>query len=314
MSQTEAASVFQVARGTINRWHQAYRARGERALVGKKRGRRKSIVLEPWQAATVVRMITDRCPDQLKLPFMLWTREAVGTLIERKFGIKLSVWTVGRYLKRWGFTPQKPLSRAYEQDPKRVKAWVESDYPRIQAEAKAVGAMVYWGDEMGVRSDFHAGTTYGRKGKTPVIPATGQRFGCSMLSAITNRGELAFMVYEEHFTAAIFLKFLKRLVQHANRMVFLIVDNHPVHKAAAVRHWVEANKDRIRLYFLPSYSPQINPDELLNHDTKVNAVGRKRVATKKELVRNLRSHLRSRQRTPHVVRNFFREKNVRYAA
>jgi len=314
MSQTEAAGVFKVARGTINRWCQAFRKRGERALVGKKRGRKKSILLEPWQAATTVRMITDRCPDQLKLPFVLWTRQAVAELIERKFGLRLSVWTVGRYLNRWGFTPQKPLSRAYEQDPKRVKAWVEVDYPQIQAQAKAEGAEVFWGDEMGVRSDFHAGTTYGRKGRTPVIPATGQRFGANMVSAITNRGKLAFMVFEDKFTASVFLTFIKRLIRHADRKVFLVVDNHPVHRSKKIRTWISEHPNDIKLFFLPSYSPQVNPDELLNHDTKANAVGRKRVATKKELLGNLRAHLRSRQRSPEIVRAFFREKNVRYAA
>ena len=314
MSQTEAASVFKVARQTVNGWVVAYREKGEDGLVGGQRGRPRSIRLAPWQAATTVRTITDRCPDQLKMPFVLWTREAVQDLIRRKFGIGLSVWTVGRYLKRWGFTPQKPLSRAYEQDPDQVRAWLHWEYPKIRSQAKAEDAAIWWGDEMGVRSDFHAGTTYGRKGKTPVIPATGQRFGCSMVSAITNRGKLAFMVYEEHFDARVFLKFLKRLVKHAGRKVFLIVDNHPVHKAASIRRWLEQHADEIQLFLLPPYSPQVNPDELLNQDTKINAVGRKRVATKKELVRNLRSHLRSRQRTPHVVRNFFDEEHVRYAA
>jgi transposase len=314
MSQTEAANVFKVARGTVNRWCQAFRKHGEQALVGKKRGRKKSILLKPWQAATIVRMITDRCPDQLKMPFVLWTRQAVAELVERKFGLHLSVWTVGRYLKRWGFTPQKPLSRAYEQDPKRVKAWVEEEYPKIQARAKSEGAEVFWGDEMGVRSDFHAGTTYGRKGRTPVIPATGKRFGVSMISAITNRGKLAFMVFEDKFTAPVFLRFLKRLIQHAERKVFLIVDNHPVHRSKKVQSWVSGHSNEIQLFFLPPYSPQVNPDELLNHDTKANAVGRKRVATKQELVGNLRAHLRSRQRSPEIIRAFFQEKNVRYAA
>ncbi len=169
MSQAEVARVFGVSRRSVNGWHRRYRESGGRALQSRPRGRPSAIRLAPWQAATTVRLIADRCPDQLKLPFALWTREAVRDLIARRFGLRLSVWTVGRYLTRWGFTPQKPVRRAYERDPEAVRQWLTTAYPAIRARARRERATIYWGDEMGVRSDHQAGTSYGRRGETPVI-------------------------------------------------------------------------------------------------------------------------------------------------
>jgi hypothetical protein len=166
-------------------------------------------------------------PEQLRLPFYLWTREAVGQLIEKRFGIVVSIWTIGRYLKRWGFTPQKPVRRALERNPAQVRYWLKAKYPAIGRQAKAAGARIYWGDEMGLRSDHAVGRSYGLRGQKPVIPVTGNRFGCNMVSAITNQGHLNFMVFEEKFTSDVFIEFLGRLVKHnAGRRVFLIVDRH----------------------------------------------------------------------------------------
>jgi len=262
----------------------------------------------------VVRLITDRCPDQLKLPFMLWTREAVRELIERRFRVRLSVWTVGRYLARWGFTPQKPLRRAYEQDPEAVRRWLRREYPAIRALARRERAEIHWGDETGMRSDHQAGTSYGRRGRTPVIPGTGKRFRCNLLSTITNRGKLAFLVFRERFTAVVFIRFLRRLVRQRRRKVFVIVDRHPVHISEDVTRWVKRQRRRIRLFFLPGYSPQLNPDELLNQDVKSNAVGRHRPRTQRELVGNVRRFLWRTQHQPRKVRSYFRHPSVRYAA
>ena len=157
----------------------------------------------------MVNLITDRTPDQLKLPFVLWTREAVADLVRERFGIKISVWTAGRYLKRWGFTPQKPMRRAWERDDATVRRWLKVQYPRIRGEAKREGAEIHWGDEMGLRSDHQAGRSYSPKGKTPVIEGTGQRFGCNVISTVTNRGTLRFMVFRRRFTAKVFIEFLE---------------------------------------------------------------------------------------------------------
>jgi transposase len=314
MPQSHAARAFNVSRTAVYNWVQAHRRGGRMALRRRPRGRPPRPRLAGHQAATTVRMISDRCPDQLKLPFSLWTRQAVQQLLAERFGIQVSVWTVGRYLKRWGFTPQKPVRRAYEQNPQAVEQWLKKDYPAIRKRAKAERAEIHWGDEMGLRSDYQAGRSYGRRGRTPVIPGTGQRFSCNMISTITNRGRLTFMVFKGSFNTPVMISFLKRLLRQVSRKIFLVLDGHPVHRSIALRRWLEDHAKRIELFFLPGYSPQLNPDELLNHDVKVNALGRKRPQDQAEMIGSVRSHLRGRQRQPKIVRNYFHEPHVMYAA
>ena len=315
-SQGEAARLFGVSRQTVNGWITAHREGGERALASRKRGRRpgEQQALRPWQQAQIARAIRDKNPDQLKLPFFLWTREAVRDLIERRFGIRLSLVAVGNYLRRWGFTPQKPIRRAFEQDPARVRRWLEQEYPEIAKAARRAGAQVLWGDEMGLRSDHAAGRSFGLRGRTPVVPGTGRRFSASVISAISNRGRLNFMVFTGRFNASLFIAFLKRLIRQVGRKVFLIVDGHPVHRARAVKDWLARHADEIALFYLPPYSPELNPDELLNQDVKTNALGRRRPTNQHELISDTRSYLRRRQRRPALVSRYFQESHVAYAA
>src|ERR1017187_1124440 len=259
LSQTEAARVFGVARGTISRWMGLVERVGRRGLQAHRRGRPPVSRLAPLQAATTVRHILSDCPEQLRLPFALWTREAVQALLLQKFALKVSVWTVGRYLRAWGLTPQKPVRRAYEQNPVAVQKWLAEEYPAIRAEARRFRAQIHWLDEMGLRSDHQAGRSYGRRGQTPVVFGTGQRFRCNMISAITNRGRLAFMIFRQRFTAPVFLNFLRRLVrsrQKAKRKVCLIADGHPVHKSRAVTRWLEKHSAQIRIFWLPARSEE----------------------------------------------------------
>jgi transposase len=313
MFQAEAARTFGVSRQSVNNWMKNCLSGGLRRLRSRRRGRPPVQRLAPHQAATAVRLITDRCPDQLKLPFALWTREAVGELLARRFRVQVSVWTVGRYLRRWGFTPQKPVRRAYERDPEAVRRWLREKYPAIRARAKRDGAEIHWGDEMGLRSDHQAGRSWGRRGQTPVVPGTGKRFGCNLISTITNRGRLCFMVFKERFNARVFIRFLKRLLRQVGRKVVLIVDEHPAHKARETKRWLKGQREKIQLHFLPPYSPELNPDELLNQDVKTNAVGRRRAIDQTEMMTNVRGYLRSTQKMPHVVRSYFQEEHVRYA-
>jgi transposase len=313
-SRIEVARMFGVTRKAVEKWVIAFQNEGAKALHAKRRGRPRGGSLAPWQASQVVRSITDRCPEQLKLPFALWTREAVATLIRQRFQITISPWTVGRYLARWGFTPQKPVRRAYERKPAEVERWLKERYPGIHYKAKQQGATIYWGDEMGLRSDHAVGRTFAPCGQTPVILGTGQRFGCNMISAITNKGKLAFMVYKSKFNSSVFIDFAKRLVRHSRRKVFLIVDGHPTHRSGKVRKWIAQNQTRISLFFLPGYCPELNPDELLNQDVKSNAVGRKRAHNQKELIGHVRDYLWKRKRQPQIVKNFFKHELVQYAA
>jgi len=314
MTQSEAGRVFGVSRQSIITWQKRLRERGRAGLRSRRRGRPRRSRLSPIQAAQTVRLITQRCPDQLRLPFALWTREAVQLFLRRRFKVKVSLWTVGRYLRVWKLTPQKPVRRAYEQNPKEVKQWLEWDYPAIRAAARRVGAEIQWGDEMGMRSDHQAGRTWGRRGRTPVVPGTGKRFRCNMISTITNRGQLRFMVFCERFTGRVFIRFLRRLTRATQRVVYLIVDGHPVHKSRLVKGYLRDHAAEIRLFLLPGYSPELNPDELLNNDVKANAIGRRRPHNLAEMKHGARSYLRGRQRQPQVVRNYFTEEHVRYAA
>ena len=315
MTQTAVAHTFGVARKTVWLWIKAYRHGGEQALASRKRGPKgERGKLKGWQAATICNMIRDRHPEQLKLPFALWTADAVRRLIRRHLGVKLSERSVRRYLKRWGFTPQKPVRTAYERDPQAVARWLEEEYPAIRARAKRHKARIYWADEMGARSDHQAGRSYAPRGKTPTRPGTGKRFSANLLSALTNRGELAFMVFKGRFSAKVLLRFLRRLVKHAGRKVFLIVDRHPVHRSRAVSQWVAAHADRIQMYFLPGYSPELDPDEMLNQDVKTNAVGKRRARSQPQMMRTMRGYLNRRRRDPELVKRYFHEESVRYAA
>jgi transposase len=315
MSQTEASRIFGASLRAVNKWVALDKSGGLRALKLKRRGRRVGEGrLNPAQAKRIRQLIIDSLPDQLKLPFYLWTRAAVVSLVEREYGIGVSLTSVGRYLKRWGMSPQKPVRRAYERNDEAIARWLSQEYPAIARQAKREKAVIYWGDEMGLRSDHVSGTSYALLGQTPLVRATGQRFGCNMISAITNRGHLAFMVFHGKFDGRLFVEFMQRLLKQAAGKVYLIVDGHPVHRSRVAKEFVEANTGRLRLIRLPGYCPELNPDELLNQDVKNNALGKSRPINRTQMMTGVRSHLYRRQRQPQIIRNLFQEKHVRYAA
>jgi transposase len=313
-SIAEVATLFGVSRQAVYNWIARHTQGGAAGLKARQRGKPPAPKLSPPQAATLKRLISDRCPDQLKLPFYLWTRAAVQQAIRARCGVELSIWTAGRYLKRWGFTPQKPARRALEQDPVAVRRWLNEEYPAIVAAAKRTDAEIYWEDEMGLRSAHAVGRSFAPRGRTPTSVLTGQRFSCTVISAVTNRGRLNFRVFRGRFVTQGYLDFLKRLAKQAPRQPFVITAGHPVHKAAAVQRWLESNAERIRQFLLPAYSPQLNPDEYLNQDVKSNAGGRRRATNVKELADNARGYLAGTQRQTQIVRNYFQAEPVRYAA
>lgn len=314
MGKSQAAGTFGVSRQSIDNWLARVERAGTRGLAARKRGPEPRPRMTVAQERAVVRSIRGGCPDGLGLPFALWTREAVVALLAHRCGRRVSVWTAGRYLRRWGMTPQKPVRRAYERDPAAVTAWLKREYPAIRARARAEDALILWGDEMGLRSDDPVGRTYAPRGRTPVVPATGRRFGCNMISAISNLGRLWFMVFGERLTAGVFVRFLDRLLRaNPGRKLFLVVDGHPAHRAARVRAWAAGHAGRVELFYLPGYSPELNPDELLNQDTK-QAMRKTRPFDQRQMMAQVRGHLRSRQKRPAVVKRFFEERHVRYAA
>jgi transposase len=320
MSEAQAARTFGVCRQSVAAWVGRVESDGVRALSAQKRGPKPggNKLGDAATERTIVRSIRGGCPDQMLLPFALWSRSAVIALIRKRTGRAVSLSTAGRYLKRWNMTPQKPMRRAYERDPAAVAAWLKEQYPAIQKRAKEENALILWGDEMGLRSDDSIGRSYAPRGKTPVVAATGQRFGCNMISAISNLGQLWFMVFAGRLDAKLFVEFLARLLRVSEgRKLLLIIDSHPAYKAAKVTRWLDEKpaerSSRLELFFLPGYSPELNPDECLNQDTK-QAMRKTRPRHQREMIANVRSHLRRRQKQPQIVKRFFHEQHVRYAA
>jgi transposase len=316
LRQTAAAKTYGVSLRAVNKWVAIDKVGGLRALKPKRRGRRlgEGGRLRVAHAQRIRSLIVGKLPDQLKLPFYLWTRAAVASLIAREYGIAVSLVTVGRYLRAWGLSPQKPVRRAYERNDVAIARWLKQEYPAIARQARRDKAAIYWGDEMGLRSDHVTGTSYAPVGQTPEIRATGQRFGCNMISAITNKGALAFMVFQGKFKAPVFVVFLQRLLKQIVGKIYLIVDGHPVHKSGKVTRFAATHSSRLRLIRMPGYCPELNPDELLNQDVKTNGLGKSRPTNRIELITIVRSHLYRRQKQPQMITNLFREKHVRYAA
>jgi len=315
-AQLAIAAALGVHKNTVYRWLKGWRVAGATALRAKKRGRRLQAkrLLNADQAAEAQRLMTGHCPDQLELPFALWGREAVRELVRARFGMTLALRTVSDYLRRWGFTPQRPVKRALERQDAAVQAWLAEHYPKITARAKAEGAQIHWGDETGISNQPVYGRSFAPTGKTPVLRRPATRRTVSMISAVTNRGTLRFMLYEGALNAALFLAFLQRLVRSARSKVFLIVDNLKVHKAGKVQTWVAAHRERIDLFFLPAYAPEHNPDEFLHSELK-RGLGRRPAAKDKAgLESRLRGYLRRLQRQPARVRAFFQAPTTRYAA
>ena len=315
-SQVEVAGLLSVSANAVGNWVRAHRRGGDRALAAKRRGRRGGHTkLSDAQQQKIAALIVGNNPDQLKLPGFLWTRALVRDLIFQQFQLQLGEDTVGRYLRAWGFSPQKPMRRAYEQSDEAVRAWLEQRYPEIEKRARRERAEILWADESGLRSDHTAGRTWAPVGQTPVTQGTGKRFKANLIAAISNTGTLRFRVFDEKFTGPVFLDFLKRLVKDAKgRKIMLIIDGHPAHRARIVRDWVAANPTLIELHFLPGYSPELNPAECLNQDVKTNALGKRRPVDINQLKADVRGFLRSAQRRPAKVARYFHERHVTYAA
>ena len=272
-------------------------------------------VLSAVQEEAIQRMIIDKRPEQLKMDFSLWSRAAVAQLIEQEFGIKLQVRSIGKYLTRWGFTPQKPIKRAYEQSPAAVRAWIEGEYPGIEQRARAEGGEIHWGDETALVNTDVRGRSYAPAGKTPVALAVGgTRQKLSMIATVTNQGKTRWMIIDEAFDAQKLIEFLQALIKDAGKKVFLILDNLRVHHSKLVKAWVNERKDKIELFYLPSYSPELNPEERLNADLKQEMGKRVPVRTKAKLRDAANEHMMKLEQNPERVMSYFQDSRVRYAA
>lgn len=301
------------SRSCIYTWLALYRSGGWGALKARVlKGRPMKI--SPAQVQWLYQTVTGKNPLQFRFEFALWTREMIRMLLREEFSLKLSVNSVGRLLRQLGLSCQRPLFRATEQDPERVRRWRDQEFPAIRQLAKKTGAVILFGDEAGVRSDYHAGTTWGAKGKTPVVPRTGSRSSVNMLSTVSARGELRFMLVKGRVNGAVFAEFLRRLMHNAVRPVFLVLDGHSIHRSRPVRDFLASQEGKLRLFFLPPYSPELNPDEQVWNYVKHHGVGRSFLRTAADLHQFVSSRLRSLQRLPWTVRMFFLTPDTHYAA
>lgn len=309
------AKALGLRRSTIYNWLAMYRSGGWDALKAKPlAGRPKKI--SATQLAWLYKTVVGSSPLQHRFEFALWTRQMIRILLWEQFRLKLSVTSVGRLLAQLGLTCQRPLFRASEQDDLKVKAWRQNDYPLIRGMAREAQAEILFLDESSIRSDYHSGTTWAKRGETPVVRSTAKRAKVNMISAISPRGAMRFMVFEGKLDAQQFIEFLKRLVDRAEHPIFLIVDGHPVHKSRAVKTWlkgINSDKDVLRLFFLPPYSPELNPDELVWNHVKNHGIGRAAYSPDKQLRRLAYRRLFSLQRRPAIIRSFFRHPETQYA-
>jgi transposase len=312
-SQQIAATIFGLHIRSVNRIWSRYKSGGSRNIKAQKRGVQGGKKINGKQSAEVRQLIKDRLPEQLKLSFGLWTREAVQQLIENRYGIVLSRWQVGRYLKSWGYTPQKPIRKAFEQKPEQVKQWLDKEYPAIKKRAAEENAVIYFGDETGMRSDHQAGKSYAPTGQTPVVKSTGQRFSLNMISAISNKGHLQFMVIDR-FNGDVFIDFLKRMIRYSREKIFFVTDGHPAHKTKKLKAWIEENKARVEVFFIPPYSPELNAQEYLNQDVKTNVIGKKRPVNKAQMKSNVEDFMYKRKNNKQQVQKYFHVSHVQYAA
>jgi transposase len=315
-SVEQIAAILDVNSRTVYRWWQLYRRGGVKSIRIRRRGRPTGACrrLTVEQEKQIQRLIRDKQPDQMKLPFALWSRIAVQQLIQQLWAMRMPIRTVGEYLKRWGFTPQKPFRRAYEQNPKLVKQWLEEQYPGIAQRAKQEDAEIQWADETGLCNGSYYGRSYAPRGQTPAIrlPARPQRI--NLISTVTNQGKVRFMVYRDTMTAQTMIRFMRRLIKDVGRKVFLIVDNLRVHHSKLVREWLEEHREQIEVFYLPSYSPELNPDEYLNCDLKVGVHTGVPATSKSQLARKAIGHLRMLQKRPARVAKYFKHPKIAYAA
>lgn len=312
----EIAILFGVNKNTISNWCKHYETTG--SFKSKKKGVKSEDkkLLSNKQEQELQKMIIDKMPDQLKLDYALWTRKAVKELVEREFGVILAINTMGDYLRKWGFTPQKPKKKAYEQCDKKVQKWLDEEYPKIKEEAKKEEAEIHWGDETGVRNNCQHGRSYAPKGKTPVKKSMSKRFSINMISTVTNQGKVQFMIYKENMNSDKFIEFLEQLIKSSTKKIYLILDNLRVHHSKIVKEWVELeeNKSRIALFFLPAYSPEKNPDEYLNCDLKQGLSSKPAPKNEDILKENLENHMQMLTQNPERVIKYFNHKDIQYAA
>lgn len=315
-TESDVADLLGVSRETVSRWWSAYAAGGLPALPHDRTGRPAGSgrTLSDEQATHLQQLLDRRSPADLGIAAPLWSRRAVRDLIRQEYGIDMPVRTVGAYLGRWGYTAKRPRRHSQDQDPEEVREWLEEIYPEIEELAAAEGATIHWCDETGVAADDYPHVGYAREGQAATVEVPDRHLRVNLISTITNAGAVRFMTYTQTMTAALFITFLERLLRSTPGKIFLIVDWLRAHEAKAVQAWAEAHEDRICLFFLPRYAPELNADEYLNNDLKgsVNAQGLPK--SKPELRSRIQRFMQRLVHLPEHVRNYFLHPCIQYAS
>ena len=309
------AKLLGVSEGHVSNIKKAYEKDGINGIKLKARGRHQGAkrLLTPEQEKDIQKIIVDKYPEQMKIPGCMWTREHISNLIKQRYKITLPLSTLGYYLSRWGFSVQRPTKRSYRQDETKVTNWIDSEFPNIKKRAKKENAEIFFGDEAGIQNTANYAKGYAPIGKTPVVRIESKKMKINMLSAVSNRGKLRFIIYKDNMNADKLIDFMRRLVNDTSKKVFLILDNLRVHHSKKVKAWLEKYKHKIELFFLPPYAPEYNPDEFLNSDLKRSLGKRAMPRLEAELEHNVRSHLKSIQSRPNKIRSFFNAKTTAYA-
>ena len=313
-SNEEIAVLLDVSERHVRNVKKIYADQGIAGLTPKKRGRKEGEkrTLTPEQEKAIRKAIIDKNPEQLKLKGCMWTRNNIAEYIKGECQIDMPLSTLGYYLERWGFSVQRPTKKAYKQDPEQIDRWVKETYPEISARATAEDAEIHWGDETGVQNTADYLRGYAPVGETPVVRVEGHKFKANMLSAISNRGKVRFMIYEK-LSPDKLIDFMRRLIADTNKKVFLILDNLRIHHSKKVSAWLEKHKNQIEIFFLPPYAPEYNPDEYLNSDLKRNVGNRPMPRSVKDIVKYIRSYMASLKTNPDKIRSFFKAPSVVYA-
>lgn len=309
----EIVEALGISYDAVSRIVRAFKRNGrlpKEKTKGRKKGEKRTLSAE--QEKEIQRTIIDKYPDQMKLGFALWTRAAVKQLIHDLYGIDMPLRSVSNYLERWGLTCQRPTKQSCVQSDVQRKGFMEKEYPAIAKRAKKEKAAIYWGDETGINNREYHIRGFSPKGSAPVLKVNPKLEKINMISAISSQGTCRFMCYEETMTQQRFIEFMKRLVKDARRKVFFIVDNLKVHHGKLVKAWLEENKDKIEVFYTPTYSPDLNPDEYLNNMLKQSVHSGTLPRTKNDLRKKTNSFMRSLQKKKQRVMRIFDHKKLTY--
>jgi len=316
VKRADIARIIGVHTSTLGAWIALHNKGGAEALKIGARGRRtgEGRRLSEPQENKLKEIILGKFPDQMKLPFALWSSTAIRSLIADLWGIEMGQRTISSYMQRWGYTPQKAAKRAYERSDKATQEWLEHTYPFIKKRAEIFGGEIFWGDEAGVSNQCQHARGYAPKGQTPLLKTQSKRMRVNLISAVNNQGKLRFMMYRETMTSQVLIRFMKRLIKDTSSKVFLILDNLKVHHSKLVKAWLEENKEQIEVHYLPPYSPDMNPDEYLNGDLKQGIRASSPARNQGQLEKKVLGHLRKVQALPQRVINYFCHPCIQYAA